>query len=313
MSDQSRTNGVWPVMLTPFTESKEVDWDGLTALTEWYLASGVQGLFAVCLSSEMYDLLDDERLRVAKHVASVVDGRAPVFASGTFGASSVPHSTFVRRMADTGVDGVVVIASQMADEGEGEDVWKESVSRLLDETDADLGIYECPRPYHRLVASETLKWCASTGRFTFIKDTSCSLATIAQKIDAVKGTPLRFYNANTATLLDSLIAGGDGFCGVSANVYPDLHVWLCESFSDRPDDARALQRFLSVAEKVVGFNYPGSSKLYLGRRGVAIQPFCRVRDFEYREADLITLDHLGDLADEWRDRLGVSAAGLRAA
>ena len=26
-----------------------------------------------------------------------------------------------------------------------------------------------------------------------------------------------------------------------------------------------------------------------------------------------TLDHLGDLADEWRDRLGVSAAGLRAA
>ena len=50
-----------------------MDWDGLTALTEWYLASGVQGLFAVCLSSEMYDLLDDERLRVAKHVAGVVD------------------------------------------------------------------------------------------------------------------------------------------------------------------------------------------------------------------------------------------------
>lgn len=263
MAHQISGNGVWPVMLTPFTESKEVDWDGLAALTEWYLASGVQGLFAVCLSSEMYDLEDDERLKVAEHVVDVVNGRVPIFASGTFGGPGVRHSEFARKVADTGVDGVVVIAAQMADEGDGDDVWKDNVSRLLEETDVDLGIYECPRPYHRLLEPETLAWCASTNRFKFIKETSRSMSTIVQKIDAVKGTPLRFYNANTATLLDSLKAGGDGFCGISANVYPDLHVWLCENFESRPDDARALQCFLTVAEKAVGFNYPGSSKLYL--------------------------------------------------
>ncbi len=313
MSDQRSRNGVWPVMLTPFTESKAVDWDGLTELTEWYLASGVQGLFAVCLSSEMYTMDEDERLNVARHIADVVQNRVPIFASGTFGGPTADHSAFVERMAETGVNGVVVIASQMAQEGEGDDVWKENVSRLLEGTNADLGIYECPQPYHRLLEPSTLGWCASSGRFKFIKETSRSVPTIQEKIEAVKGTPLRFYNANTATLLDSLLAGGDGFCGVSANVYPDLHVWLCQSFADRPEDARALQRFLTVAEKAVAHNYPAASKLYLSRRGMAIGPTCRVRDFEFHEVDRILLDHLSDLADEWRDRLGILAPAVRAA
>lgn len=45
-------DGLWPVMLTPFTEEKEVDYQGLKALTRWYLEQGAAGLFAVCLSNE---------------------------------------------------------------------------------------------------------------------------------------------------------------------------------------------------------------------------------------------------------------------
>ena len=33
-------------------------------MVEWYIACGCTGLFAVCLSSEMYNLTDDERLAV---------------------------------------------------------------------------------------------------------------------------------------------------------------------------------------------------------------------------------------------------------
>ena len=36
-----------------------------------------------------------------------------------------------------------------------------------------LGIYECPAPYHRLLTPEMLAFCAGSGRFLFIKDTSC--------------------------------------------------------------------------------------------------------------------------------------------
>lgn len=45
--------GVWPVMLTPFTTDGAIDWEALDLMIDWYLEQGIDGLFAVCLSSEM--------------------------------------------------------------------------------------------------------------------------------------------------------------------------------------------------------------------------------------------------------------------
>ena len=88
--------GVWPVMLTPFTVEGAIDWDGVDVLTDWYIDSGVAGLFAVCLSSEMYELTDGERLALAKRVAKRVDGRVPVMASGTFPGATENQAAFVK-------------------------------------------------------------------------------------------------------------------------------------------------------------------------------------------------------------------------
>ncbi len=107
--------GLYPVMLTPFTDDGAIDWRGVDALTDWYLDNGATGLFAVCLSSEMYDLTDDERLALARRVVARAAPRgAPVVASGTFGGSIAMQAAFVRRMADTGVAAVVALACQLA-------------------------------------------------------------------------------------------------------------------------------------------------------------------------------------------------------
>lgn len=37
-------NGVWPVMLTPFTDDNRVDYDSLEKLINWYIENGVAGL-----------------------------------------------------------------------------------------------------------------------------------------------------------------------------------------------------------------------------------------------------------------------------
>lgn len=52
--------GVWPVMLTPFTEDNEVDENGLRVLVDWYIDNGVKGLFAACQSSEIFNLTFEE-------------------------------------------------------------------------------------------------------------------------------------------------------------------------------------------------------------------------------------------------------------
>ena len=60
--------GFIPVMLTPFTPIGQVDFKGLVRLTDMYIQKGAKGLFANCLSSEMYELSEQERLDVVKTV-----------------------------------------------------------------------------------------------------------------------------------------------------------------------------------------------------------------------------------------------------
>lgn len=294
--------GVWPVMLTPFEDGGAIDWAALDELVEWYIGSGAAGLFAVALSSEMYQLSPEERVALATRVVARAAGRVPVVASGTFGGSVGKQAAFVRRMRDeAGVDAVVVLSCQLAEEGESDDVWLANAERLLSLTgEAPLGLYECPVPYKRVLSPALMGWAARTDRFLFHKDTCCEAGPIAAKIAAVRGTGFRFFNANTATLLGSLEAGGDGYSGIGANFYTDLYAWLCRGFAERPEEAARLQRFLSVGDRVVSYKYPRSAKRFLGLGGLRLGERCRTECATLMEEDLLTLRHLWELAQERR-------------
>lgn len=71
---------MWPVMLTPFTERGEVDYNGLEKLIEFYEEGGSDGLFATCQSSEIFYLSLEERIKIASFVKK--HAHIPVIASG---------------------------------------------------------------------------------------------------------------------------------------------------------------------------------------------------------------------------------------
>ena len=114
-----------PVMLTPFRENGDVDYDGLTKLTEFYLEAGAGGLFANCQSSEMFSLSDKERLAVTEHVIKVTAGAVPVVAAGTFEGSTEQQADFVKRMHDTGTDAVIAITGMIAEEPDSDETFND--------------------------------------------------------------------------------------------------------------------------------------------------------------------------------------------
>ena len=61
-------NGVWPVMITPFTEDNKIDYTAVQGIIDWYADHQVTGIFAVCQSSEMFFLSKEERYELAKYV-----------------------------------------------------------------------------------------------------------------------------------------------------------------------------------------------------------------------------------------------------
>ena len=271
--------GVWPVMLTPFTRGGEVDTEGLAALVEWYIASGAKGLFAACQSSEIYFLTLEERVKIVETTIRAARGRVPVIASGHVSDAISNQVKELSAMAETGADAVIIITNHFARKGEGEDVWLRNIETVLSQLDPaiDLGAYECPAPYKRLLTPGMLRYMADSGRFFFLKDTCCDAEMIRGRLDLIKGSNLGLYNANSATLLESLHAGAAGFSGVMANIHPEVYAWLCGHKDHK--NASLVQAALSTAAFIERQVYPVCAKYHLNAiEGLPITTFCRTRD-----------------------------------
>lgn len=317
--------GSWPVMLTPFAEDGRIDWFAFDALVEWYVAGGSRGLFAACLSSEIFHLSDEERLALVRRTVARAAGRLPVIAAGAFppgvssrSAVSAPEALAeaVSKAAGAGAESVILLTCQFAREHEPDEAWLSAAEALLEKLDPEisLGLYECPVPYKRVLSPHLTAWAARTGRFHFLKDTCCDLSLIRAKLAALAGAPLRFYNAHTATLLSSLQAGGQGFSGVGANAIPHLYAWLCRHYADEPELARELQDFLVASSPAVDLRYPRSVKAYLEANGLPLAPVCRLPGDDITPADQARLRAFHADVERWEQRLGLDSpfAGLAA-
>ena len=111
-----------PVMITPFNHKVNVDLDNLSRLIDFYLASGVKGLFANCLSSEMFSISEDEMLELAKHIVDYVNGAVPVVATGSFGLTIEDKAEFSRKIYDTGINAVIMITGHFANVEDNDEV-----------------------------------------------------------------------------------------------------------------------------------------------------------------------------------------------
>ena len=276
--DNDFPGGVWPVMLTPFTNENEVDYPALLALTEWYIEQGARGLFAVTQSSEMFFLSLEERIRIASFVKKQAAGRVPVIASGHISGDMELQKKEVRKLAETGVDAVILVTNRLAGQQEPDEVWITRMKELLKDIPSELrlGLYECPYPYKRILSDSATEWCADSGRFYFLKDTSCDMHSINRKLTICRGSNLKLYNANTTTLLSSLYNGAAGYSGVMANMQCRLYEKLTRDYEK--EDMHTLSDILSLCALIERQWYPANAKYYLQQEGLPIEVTCRVQD-----------------------------------
>ena len=306
----SLPQGFIPVMLTPFLETGEVDYDGLKTLTEFYLTAGAAGLFANCLSSEMFELSEQERLFVTKTVVDQVAGRVPVVATGTFGGPLSDQAEFVKRIYDTGVQAVIVITGLMAEETETDEVFTNRVLELISLTDGiPLGLYECPVPYKRLINSEILQTLMATGRIIYHKDTSLDLDEVKRRIAVAEGHTFGLYDAYMVNAVSSLRAGAAGLSCIQGNIFPELVVWICDHYNDPEveNELVEVQQFLENSMEIVHSAYPTIAKYSLKRRGFPISTYTR------RAVDPLTpelqeqMDQLLEDVDRIQNELGITS------
>lgn len=297
-----------PVMITPFTPEANLDLDMVKTLVDFYIAAGVKGLFANCLSSEMYSINEEERLLLTRTVVNHVNGRVPVVATGSFGLTIEDKAEFTKRLYDTGVDSVVLITSHYAAIDESDDKLLQRFEQMLSLTgNIPLGLYECPAPYKRLVTPEILKALVSTGRMLYHKDTCCNVEQVKAKLAAIEGTPMQFFDAHTPHSISSMKAGAAGMSAISGNFYPEILAWLCEHVDDpaKEKEVEWLQAELTKVDPLIHVAYPMSSKYFLQMRGLPIQTISRAHPLDPTPQQKKVLQTIHDTLKTWYEKLEI--------
>ena len=261
--------GVWPTMITPYTDDNKPDFKAIAALCDWYIDKGCSGIFAVCQSSEMFFLSEAEKTDIAKAVVDAVGGRIQVVAFGHTAEDKATQLREIENMMKTGVDAYVLVSNRLDQKNEGEAVFEANATEIFDRyPEVDFGIYECPVPWKRLVSTEFLRKAGREGRMVFLKDTCCDADLLRERLAAVEGTPLKIFNANAASWFDSTVHGGAGYNGVMANFHPDLYKWAYDHLEDQTEKARLVADFLTLAAALEMRLYPVSAKYYHSLVGV---------------------------------------------
>ncbi len=273
---QAQMRGLWPVMITPFTDEGEIDWASLERLIAWYESHGATGLFAACQSSEIFFLTLQERVSLVKFVRE--HAHIPVIASGHISYSYQGQLEELQAIAQCRPDALILITNRLVHPGAPHTSLLPALKALMKELPAELplGFYECPYPFKRLITLEELDFCAQSGRFAFMKDTCCDLSVIGERLKVLEGSPLKLYNANTTTLLDSLRLGAAGFSGVMMNFHPGLYRLLMEIWETDSERAETLQSFLTVFSEIERQYYPVNAKFHLKEaEGILTSAFSR--------------------------------------
>lgn len=196
--------GIFSLVMTPFNADRTIDISAYENYVEWQANQGVEHLFAVCGSSEMTSLNLEERLTMAslavKHKCDTT-----VIATANLEPSWFAQVDEVKRMSETGVDGLVFVTKGY---GNDEERFYSYFCELSSFTDLPIYLYEFPGYPNNKISGELYGRLVKTGKVLGIKDTTCTLEGIKAKIDN-KGDSC-VAQANMPFLYDGYLLGARG-------------------------------------------------------------------------------------------------------
>ncbi len=278
---------VFPTMITPYQEDGSVDYEAVKTLTKWYARQGCTGIFAVCQSSESMFLTLEERVNIACTVVETAKSMKAegydltIVASGHISDGMEEQKRELVAMSQTGIDGLIFVSNRFDIENTSDEKWIADMLKAVEwlPEDLPLGVYECPKPYKRLMSKKMLQACLDTGRFAFMKDTCCDIDIIRERLELLKGSMFALYNANAQTLLQSMQSGAAGYCGVMANFHPALYAKLCEICDVDQAQAEKIQAFFTVSAFTESLCYPVTAKYHLDKHeGISMTYHSRSAD-----------------------------------
>jgi dihydrodipicolinate synthase/N-acetylneuraminate lyase len=276
--------GVFPIVVTPFTESYELDEKGLRSLVRFCLRSGVQGLVGPANASEFSTLSDDERKRWLEIVVAETGGAVTVIAATTSG-HALPAIALSRYAQKLGAQGIMSMPPHVQHpDAEGCYAYYKALSEALD---IPIMLQNYIGPIGTPMSPSLLaRMCKELPRVQYIKEETFPSSRMLSLTIAAAGKVCKgiFGGQGGLYLVDEYRRGSVG--NMPACEIPDVQVVLWNKL-EAGDMAGARAMFNTVLPLI---NYErqygvGLYKEILYRRGVISTAICRTPGKELGDDD----------------------------
>ena len=203
-------------MITPFTESGEVDEQGIKELVEFHIKNGTNGIVPCGTTGESPTLSYDEHKRVVEITINAVAGRVPVIA-GTGSNCTREVLDLTSHAQKAGADGALIITpyyNKPTQKG-----LYLHFKKIAEEIDIPIVIYNVPSRTGVNMLPETLAELAKLKNIVAVKEASGNLDQMTQIVELC-GEKITLLSGDDKLLLPVLSIGGKGVISVVANIIP---------------------------------------------------------------------------------------------
>ncbi|WP_042337713.1 dihydrodipicolinate synthase family protein [Bacillus andreraoultii] len=229
MQEQTKFKGVIPPVSTLLHNDNSLDQDGMKRLIDFLIDAKVDGLFFMGSGGEFANMSERFRKEVAEFVISYVNKRVPVLI-GTGTPSTDKTILLSQHAQDAGADGVIVINPYYYKLNDNA-LFKHYTS-IAEKVDLPIMLYNFPGCTGQDLSPEFLLKLAKTcPNIVGVKDTVPEVAHTREIIQIVKSEVPHFsvFCGYDDHFLNTLLNGGDGSIGLTANFAPEIQVGLYQA------------------------------------------------------------------------------------
>lgn len=263
-------SGVYSLLLTPFNEDRSIDYKIYEEYVQWQAAIKPQHLFAVCGSSEMASLTIAEREKLAKLAVKNANG-VSVFATANLEPSWPAQVDEVKMMEQTGVDGLVFVTKGFGNDNER---LYRYISDLCNLTTLPVMLYEFPGCQPHIMAGEVYGKLVETGRVVSIKDTTCTMEGIKDKIAYQADSNV--LQANMPFLYDAFVAGARGVVATPTTCGAHLFVKIWDEVCRGDfEAAKKTHEHIILLDNAIDSGFNATAKYLVNLQGVPMNWYTR--------------------------------------
>lgn len=270
MSEYNEFAGVYSLLLTPFNWDRTIDYKAYEEYVQWQASYKPQHLFANCGSSEMTSLTVEERIKLAGLAVKNSNG-VPIFATGNIEADFGAQLEEMKQLEQAGVAGLVFVTKGICDKPAEQ---YDYLLALANSTELPVVLYEFPGMHPHLMQADVYGKLAATGKIKGIKDTTCHMNMIKEKIE-VQGES-NVLQANIPLLYDAYLAGARGVVATPTTCGTKLFVKMWDEFVKGDlEAAKKTHQQIILLDNAIDSGFNASAKYLVNLQGVKMNWYTR--------------------------------------